>query len=74
MLYPMKLAALMQLGYVAVLTIAQLPGHVVLLASAVFEEAERGGGVPGVVRVSVQRVETQDQVQTGAVGKVVKFV
>lgn len=63
-----------QLRYVAVLTIAQLPGHVVLLASAVFEEAEGGGGVPGVVGVSVQRVETQDQVQTSTVGKVVEFV
>lgn len=36
-----------------VLTIAQLPGDVVLLASAVLKKAEGGGGVPGVVWVSV---------------------
>lgn len=59
---------------VAVLTVAQLPGDVVLLASAVLEEAQGGGRVPGVVWVSVQRVEPQDQVQTSTVGKVVQFV
>ena len=57
-----------------ILTVAQLPGDVVLLASAVLEEAQGGRGVPGVVRVPVQRVEPQDQVQTGTVGKVVQFV
>lgn len=45
-----------------VLTIAQLPGYVVLLASAVFQEAQGRGGVPGVVWVSVKSVEPQDQV------------
>lgn len=59
---------------VAVLTIAQLPGDVVLLASAVLEKAQRGGGVPGVVWVSVESVEPQDQVQTSTIGKVVQFV
>jgi len=59
---------------VAVLTVAQLPGDVVLLAGAVLEEAQGGGGVPGVVWVSVQRVEPQDQVQTSTVGKIVQFV
>lgn len=59
---------------VAVLTIAQLPGNVVLLASAVLEKAQRGGGVPGVVWVSVESVEPQDQVQTSTIGKVVQFV
>lgn len=62
------------LKYVVVLTIAQLPGDVVLLASAVLQEAEGGGGVPGVVWISVQRVEPQDQVQASTVGKVVQFV
>ena len=57
-----------------VLTIAQLPGDVVLLASAVLQDTQRGRGVPGVVWVSVQRVEPQDQVQASAVSKVVQFV
>lgn len=39
---------------VDVLTVAQLPGDVVLLASTVLQEAQGGGGVPGVVWVSVQ--------------------
>lgn len=39
---------------VGVLTVAQLPGDVVLLACAVLQEAQGGGGVPGVVWVSVQ--------------------
>lgn len=60
--------------YVVVQTIAQLPGDVVLLASAVFQKAQGGGGVPGVVWVSVQPIEPQDQVQTSTVGKVVQFV
>lgn len=60
--------------YGAVLTVAQLPGDVVLLASSVLQEAQGGGGVPGVVGVSLQRVEPQDQVKTSAVGKVVQFV
>lgn len=60
--------------YGAGLTVAQLPGDVVLLASSVLQEAQGGGGVPGVIRVPVQRVETQDQVETSAVGKVVQFV
>lgn len=59
---------------VAIRTIAQLPGNVVLLASAVLQEAQRGGGVPGVVWVSMQRVQPQDQMQTSTVGKVVQFV
>jgi len=60
--------------YAAVLTVAQLPGDVVLLASAILQEAQCGRGVPGVVWVSVQRVEPQNQVQTSTVGKVVQFV
>lgn len=59
---------------IAVLTVAQLPGDVVLLASTVLQEAQGGRGVPGVVWVSVQRVKPQDQVQTSTVGKVVQFV
>lgn len=45
-----------------VLTVAQLPRDVVLLACAVFQEAQGGRGVPGVVWVSVQRVDSKDQV------------
>lgn len=56
------------------LTISQFPGDVVLLASAVFEEAECAGTVPGVVRIPVQGIEPKDQVQTGTVGKVIEFV
>lgn len=57
-----------------VLTIAQLPRDVVLLASTIFQEAQGGGGVPGVVWVSVQRIEPQNQMKTSTVGKVVQFV
>jgi len=57
-----------------VLTVAELPGDVVLLAGAVLEQAEGGRGVPGVVGVAVQRVEAQDQLQARALGKVVQFV
>ncbi|MEQ2314434.1 hypothetical protein AMECASPLE_012137 [Ameca splendens] len=42
--------------------------------STVLKEAQCGGCVPGVVWVSLQPVEPQDQVQTSAVGKVVQFV
>lgn len=59
---------------VAVLTVAQLPGDVVFLARAVLQETQGGGGVPRVVWVSVQRVESKDQVQTSTVDKVVQFV
>lgn len=58
----------------AALTVSQLPGDIVLLSSAVLEEAQGGRGVPGVVWVPVQRVEPQDQVQSSTVGKVVQFV
>lgn len=60
--------------FVIVQTIAQFPGDVVFLAGTVFQEAQGGGGVPGVVWVSVQPIEPQDQVQTSTVGKVVEFV
>ena len=57
-----------------VLTIAQLPGDVVLLPGAVLEQAEGRGGVPGLVWVPLETVEAQDQVQASTLGKVVEFV
>lgn len=54
--------------------VAELPGDVVFLACSVLEEAERGRGVPGVVRVPLQSIQAQDQVQTGTVSEVVQFV
>lgn len=56
------------------LTVAELPGDVIFFAGAVFEQVQSTGGVPRVVRISVQRVQAEDQMKSGTVGKVVQFV
>lgn len=59
---------------VPTLTIAQLPGDVVLLAGTVLQQAEGIGAVPGVVGISAQSIQCKDQVKARTVSKVIEFV
>lgn len=59
---------------VPTLTVAQLPGDVVLLAGTVLQQAEGVGAVPGVVGISAQSIQCKDQVKAREVSKVIEFV
>jgi len=50
-------------------TVAKLPGEAVLLGLTVLDQGSRVAAVPGVVRGPEQRVQTEDQLQPGAVGE-----